>query len=272
MDLTLNQIIDKVDELHVSFDSLNDHICYPRTKNIINELRDIMLCFQGVNSKISNIYNICNNKHIITRGAYKRTDAKCITNKDWNYNNTNKTINKPLTHDININVKIVSDINEIPNTPIYWVSNINQFAFQINGVILRGNIGNIYDKTKHNKTQLVICKYGNKCQTLFSNNICKFYHDPYDLLKLLESKKISKELFNHYASMYRNFINTSWLYTDSWYKNDTMRPFGSRNLLRYSFDALKLYNANNKRVVENFKHQCMHDILVLMGMNQCDIE
>jgi hypothetical protein len=58
-----------------------------------------------------------------------------------------------------------------------------------------------------------------------------------------------------------------------------MRHFGSRNTLNYECDMIKFNNITNNQKksndilndipsIKNFKQQCMHDILVIMGLNQ----
>jgi hypothetical protein len=200
---------------------------------------------------------------------------------DWAYLSrkvTSKTVSKPLTSDIPINVKIVNHISDVPNTQLYWVADLNQYVIHINGVIFRGNIGNIYNKNhvKKNKIihQIAICKHGNSCRSVLNGEICKFYHDPMDLFHLMKIKKITTRLFDLYKKLYRNFLNTSWIYTELPRNkhNNLMRHFGSRNTLKHEFDLIKINNVNvNEENIDNFRHQCMHDFLIVLGLNQCGL-
>ena len=185
-----------------------------------------------------------------------------------------KSSNKNIIDNLPINVNIVNDINDIPDNPLYWVSNINQFAISINGVIFRGNIGNIYNKhhihNNENIKQTIICKFHNECPNLINNKICKFYHDPYEILDLLNFGEITKELFDKYKNLHRNFINTSWIYTDNQKnkKNINMRHFGSKDSLSNDFDLMKLNNSKSVTThINNYKHQTIHDILTIIGLN-----
>lgn len=280
MDMNLSQIIDRVDEIHRNIDMQNEKFIY--AQNYINEIADVLQQLRTVVLKVDNIYHICNNKYKSKFHMHKSNNLNMnIKNNDWTYLNriiNDKTPKNNLTGDISVKIKQVNKISEIPNSPIYWVKDINQFAFHINGVILRGNIGNIYNKNhiKKNKNthQINICKYGNKCRTLLNDQICKFYHDPLQLLELLNDNQISTQLFDKYKNLTRNFINTSWIYTDrpSNNANNTMRHFGSRNTLKYEFELMKLENNKNTEIqTDNFRQQCMHDILVIMGLNQFNL-
>jgi hypothetical protein len=206
-----------------------------------------------------------------------KRDSKHASKLEAKHNPKICDVKPMLTHDIPVNAKIVNDISEIPNIPLYWVSNINQFAVHINGVIFRGNIGNIYSKNsiashKDKPTnQIIICKHGNKCTKLLSVEQCPFYHDPFDLLQLVKCGEISEDVFESYKKLNRNYINTSWIHTDMPYNknNAQMRKFGSRNMLRYELELIKFSNAPHDELdIKNFRHQCMHDFLVVLGLNQ----
>jgi hypothetical protein len=279
MDLSLKQIIEKSDDIHKHIELITSSLGYTKLTNYLIDLENMLKEVSSVALKVSNIYSICNNKYKSTTGTYGSTIKKTITSKtDWVYLNrtiTNSSTSKLLTHDIPINVKIVKDIDEVPNIPLYWVSSINQYVMHINGVILRGNIGNIYNKSsiKKNKiiNQITICKNGNTCRNVLGSEICKFYHDPVDLLKLVKSKTISVSIFNKYKNLHRNFLNTSWIYTEQPRNknNSLMRHFGSRNTLKHEFDLIKLNNLKASEInINNFMQQCMHDILIIMGLNQ----
>lgn len=279
MDLTLKQIIEKTDSIHTQVDRINGAVNYIQMKNCLMELRNILEQIHSVGLKVSNVYNICNNKHKSNTHTYShKDDIPKPLNNDWVYLNrkvTPASTSKPLTYDIPVNVKIVNDISEVPNTPLYWVSNINQYVVHVNGVVLRGNIGNIYNKNhiKKNKIihQIAICKHGNACRNVLNSDICKFYHDPMDLLQLVKLKKMTVDVFSKYKQLYRNFLNTSWIYTELPRNNgnNMMRQFGSRNTLRHEFDLMKINNVKaNEANIDNFRQQCMHDILIVLGLNQ----
>ena len=141
----------------------------------------------------------------------------------------------------------INDIDILPDNPIYMIEELNQYAIKINGILYRGNIGNIYNKlsiidSKNHKSndcksdekkinQTIICKHGNKCYCLLHKpNICNFYHDILDVYNLYKKSVISLEKYNLYKTTTKNFINTSWLYTKTHNKNT--RHFGSNeNLL-----------------------------------------
>ena len=284
MNLTLKQLIDKSDEIHLQFDNLE----FDERSKLIKELHLLSNQLHSVLFKVSNIYNICNNKQkSITKNYIKKDELKDELNKDDWKCISRATPNKNLTDCIKINVKIVKDISEVPNTSLYWVENINQFAMQLNGVIFRGSVGNIYNlahpashSAQHSyqptsqptsqqlAKQTSICKYGNSCINILNGKPCNFYHDPLELISLLKTEKIKTETYNLYTSKQRNFINTSWIYTEFPHKetNKNMRHFGSKDILNHDFELMQL--KSNVNEILNYRHQCIHDILVIMGLNQ----
>jgi hypothetical protein len=277
MDLTLKQIIEKVDDIHFQVNKLDIVINFIKIKAYLSELKNLEKQIGSVYMKVANISQICCNKN----NSCTDTKNETYSDNDWTYLNRSITpysLSKNIANNIDINVTIVKNINEIPNTPLYWVSEINQFAFHINGVILRGNIGNIYNQThiKSNVStnQTIICRHHNDCKNLQMNKLCKFYHDPNELLNALDKKIITKETFIKYKSLSRNFINTSWLYTDLPHtkKNIMMRHFGSKNTLKHEFDLMKISNSKiNEILIDNYRQQTIHDLLVIMGLNQCGL-
>ena len=271
MDLSLNQIIEKSDIINNELTQLDFSTDYIQIKSKLDELYDLLKNVNLVSLKLS---NICNGKKYNNIKTQKYTIKPLDNNHNLISKEINETVptNRKLTDDISINVKIVKDIGRVPDTHLYWVSNINQYVVCINGIIFRGNIGNIYNKShiKNNKPtdQILICKYGNTCEKLLSSDICKFYHDPIDLLQLLKQKKITKKIFDGYKKLYRNFLNTSWIYNGPPLNNNKlMSRFGSRNMLKHEIDLININNIN----ISDFRHQCMHDILVMMGISTSEL-
>ena len=285
MDLTLNQIVERVNNIHSQMDKLNMETHYSQIQQYKSELQSLERNLSAIYMKVSNILGICSNQSNIIKLERQEKLNKCTTKKSTDKNTTVKNI----ANNISMKVKTVNHIDEIPSTPIYWIEDINQFVLNINGVILRGNMGNIYNqnhiKKNNDNSQTVICKNGNKCKNLTNtqkksengskkDKLCKFYHDPLDLLELLNSNKITMTTFQKYKTQTRNFINTSWVYTDLQYnkKNLMMRHFGSNNTLKHELDLMKIDNSDiNETMVKNYKQQTIHDILVLMGLKQCKI-
>ncbi len=144
----------------------------------------------------------------------------------------------------------------------------NQYYCDIDGVVLRGNIGNIYDKNilrndRIKAHQVIECRDGNKCININKSQYCKFYHDPEDLLILKQAGVISYDFYRDIINRPRNFANTSWIYTT--FDNDAaknMRRFGSGATLEHDLKISKTRGTLDKEL-NNFKSQVIHDILIL---------
>jgi hypothetical protein len=263
MNLSLTQILEKFKKTQKTVTNLNT-LTYTKNKNNIQELYKILTDIKHTLCKVDNIYQICENEHNI---MYK---IRPIIKKRRVHDYQDNLVNIKIAPDLNINTIHVNSIHDIPITPMYWINDINQFGININGVILRGNIGNIFNKShiqSGNKiSQTIICKHGNACKLIMSNKLCKFYHDPCDLLKIYKSGIMTRENYNIYKLLHRNFINTSWLpdYTN---KKNNMRKFSSRNTLKCDFNALNFeHDILSKNIhIQNYKHQCIHDILVILA-------
>jgi hypothetical protein len=274
MELTLNEIVTRIDTINTKISNIKDTEIHQINSYLI-KLSKLHTCINDVNIKLCNIYNICNNINTCKKTLYRPIEFQNFN--VYKINLFNKSMlnkqKKSICDGIHINVKHIDSIDEIPNTPMYWVKNINQFAIRINDTVLRGTVGNIYNssniKRNISTNQTIICKNKNNCSNLFNNNTCKFYHDPLELLKLVNANKLDPTKFETYKNIHRNFINTSWLYTDQYStnKNKTMRHFGSKNTLKNEIDLMKLDNSMiNSNKIDNFKQQTMHDLLVCMGL------
>jgi hypothetical protein len=272
MNITLNQITNLTNNIYKQF-NIETVLSYNAMNTNLNKLMHITVNLKKTLTEVNNIYVICNNIQTNKYNIYPtiKDNTPCIKNQD-------NLIKVNVANNININAKVVNNINDIPNMPLYWIQNINQFGIKINNTVFKGNIGNIYNK-KHiqsgiNVNQTIICKYGNKCNSLINNKICKFYHDPSDLLILLKNNSINKITYNTYIKLKRNFINTSWIHTEMPIinKNINMRHFGSRNTLNYDFDLIQIENnKSNKINIQNIRHQCIHDILVILCLKSVNI-
>lgn len=176
-----------------------------------------------------------------------------------------------------LNLTDFIDKKDDSSAKMHWIPEINQYYLKINDLVLRGNIGNIYDKKilqndKINAHQVAICMHGKFCQDILNERYCKFYHDPMDLYDLKIMNKISEEYYkNHIRTYTRNFSNTSWLYNSNnrTFLVDNIRNIGSKSALVNDISILKqLTNKYRSYIIDNMKHQVMHDILVLLVLSE----
>lgn len=144
----------------------------------------------------------------------------------------------------NIPAVCVDTLNDVPNTPLTWVRNIRQFAFQVEGVYFRGNVGSICFK-RARKHSIDKCPRGNNCiNLLHPDTICDKWHDPLDIAELPNHMAIMDKMGDR---LIRNFINTSWLYT------------GNPKSL---FTRTCCSKDDDIQVSEIFSSQVMHDCLI----------
>lgn len=276
MDITLSEYLEKADSIHDAIINKHDFINLKKIKNRLYELESYVKQIQSVSYRIAQIYNICkkeyNQNSVLLGDSIKLKTIDLFPEKNtWvSLSRIPKENSKPLVPGVMVNVKTVETCDEIPNTPLYWVNSLNQFAVHVNGIIFRGNIGNIFVKNRDDGESgnfTKNCKHGNKCTFLLNNKKCKFYHDPMDVLELYEEGKIKRETFDMYKNIYKNFNNSSWIYTNDMAsaKNKMMRFVGNRNTLRTDMIYAKHGNAE---WVDEYKSQTFHDFLVTMALGQ----
>jgi hypothetical protein len=275
MDLTLRQYMDKADVIHDNIVNKSQFLISSKTKNQLYELESFIKHIQTISHRIAQIYNTCKKKHsegfVIHRNINLKSVSVFPSNNHWAaLSRTTNEYSKTLAPNIHANVKIVDTPAEIPNVPLYWIRSLNQFAIHVNGVLLRGNIGNIYVKTPkkpESGNNIKKCRSENNCSYLLSGKKCRYYHDPKDVLHLFKSGNISEEIYKMYLGTYRNYTNVSWLYTNDVMKekNKMMRFVGNRNTLKGDLSMSK-YREN--KWVDNYKSQAFHDFLVVLAINQ----
>jgi hypothetical protein len=206
--------------------------------NELNELR-------GLNDIPITIYP--NNKdYIILLNKFSETKINIIDEK----------------YNLNIPVKIVDNINDIPINYIYYIKNIKQFGYNVNGLTVTGNIGEI----ETNKTNLTICKFGIECKNINNNKKCNYYHDPNNIIDLYNKKIIDEQTKeNLLSNNIFNFTNGGWIYNGNVFKNKTknMRHIGGRSSINYDLEIIKNNIDLFQDEIEKRKAQSIHDIIIL---------
>jgi len=296
MNITLHEYISKSDQIH---NMITNNIDFLSTKDMngkLNILEEYINQIQTVSYRIAKIYEICkkaSSKKIIIFKQHQNDQAEHDQPPEINTHITLKNHfsqllipppgfeKKPIlsqsildaysngkyrniTPDIHIYAHELESLDEIPNTNIYWISSINQFAVRINGVLFRGDIGNIFNKNDQNQIGIEKCCHGKNCKNLKTKHGCKFYHDPFDLLMngLLDTSDEKTKI----CSKYRNWSNSSWIYTSDFIKpsNLNMRHIGNRATLNEDLILLKK-SIKYKDSIDKYQSQIMHDILVVLA-------
>jgi len=154
----------------------------------------------------------------------------------------NSNIEREIAPGVNIQVKSVKTPDLIPNTEIYYIESCNQFAFKLNNILFRGNVGKIIGKNEV-LVKVIDCVWGPRCNDMEN---CTYYHDP---LYCPGSKDV------------RNFSYFSWLYNQENRLNPkakNSRSVGHRDYLKTDLRRMDAIEARS------LVAQSMHDILLSM--------
>jgi hypothetical protein len=261
MDRTLRDYLDRADEIHQSIAQPSLGRSVSEVKAILRELESSIRQIQSVSHRIAHIYNSVKRKK--SRSSTMRRNLEDMPMKtfpeadDWRFVSKicdESKDNAEVAPGLRINVVAVNSADEIPNVPIYWIRSTRQFGVQINGVMLVGNIGSIYQSFSKSKMAVRECR-----SDMCKKKNCRFFHDP--------NKTTSTR------NTIRNFTSASWIYTDSPMsrKNMGMRHIGNRNTLTGDLYAMKLAPKNSESEINRLLSQVMHDLLVVLGANQCGL-
>lgn len=156
---------------------------------------------------------------------------------------------KELVPSIFLPVKQVDKPEQIPISKIYYIKSTKQYAINIEGIIIKGNLANI---TNYQSESTARCEYGIRCKNFSKGNPCKYYHEPEDYITL--NKEIPDDLT-------RNFTVGSWLYSSTKRpKTYFARHVGSKDTLKQDLQYLK--KAQYLEEVANREGQLVHDLLI----------
>lgn len=243
MDNSLNNYLMRLEALVEKKDLSNKE-----RKKDQNEIKQMMACLESTILIFKEKYNEYN-AAVFAKEIAKKEPTIAI-----------KTVNSLSIYATNVNRV---NLNYIPE--------IQQYNLHINNLSLFGNIGTIYDKKillndRIHAHQVVPCTNGNNCKNVLAEKYCKFYHEPADLLKLYSAKLISEEYYKEAIKLIRNFSHTTWMYNSGIYSSNT-RCIGSRATMLNDVQKC-LVSEHYKENIRDMKAQVMHDILVLLVLNE----
>ena len=170
--------------------------------------------------------------------------------------------NKEVAPGVNICAKIVQSIHQIPNSNMYWVDDINQFAIKINGNIYKGNIGCVNTQKNTKMKGVDVCRYDN-C----SNTMCPYYHAPISPPPGLQPVFGIPNVMIKKPNRIRNFSKSSWLYCDSAINsaNISLRHASDRKNLKLDIARISQHPLALQLKTKH-QDQLIHDLLVSIAL------
>ncbi len=272
MDKTLRQYLSEANDFHQYLDKNFLLMNNSAIEEKILELKSNIKTLQTV------VYQLANISNIAIRSMYAKKDL--IKNISINVENINtvpnfydvgtlislnEESNIKITENISIPAAIVEKVDDIPLNKLYYVKDINQFAINIGGLIIQGNLGNISNYGEKLTTR---CEYGTDCKSLQKyadlyketgttiDLPCNYYHDVDDY------KKLNLPISN----IPRNFTTGSWLYsTNKTTKTYFTRHIGSKENLEYDLSTIK--QIQYKEEIFNREGQLIHDLIIYIILN-----
>lgn len=251
MNHTLNEFMEYADKIYENFIKFGFVLHTSDLEQKVQGLQSSIRHIQIVAQRLADVSNMINKIIINRRKNIQYIDPRpslqdigVVCSRDDLY--CNKKVLKEVAPGCSLPVTVVDHIGEIPRADLYYIKQTNQFAINVNGFILMGNIGNV---TKQNKAP---CPNGLKCKYLKKTKSCKFWHT------------IKQLVFNgidpHKYDIYPKFSYGSWMHTD--HKNlkaDKIRLIHSRDTLVEDIQIFAKHSEVDLRGL-----QLMHDLLIYM--------
>ena len=149
-----------------------------------------------------------------------------------------------IAPNVSIPVCVVENESSIPITHIYYIKQLNTYAINIDGVLIKGEVCDILP---YGSARTAICSYGDACKRKLT---CQYYHEK-DGLK-------------------RAFTPGSWIYNDTALRTRPAKYYTRHigNRARLGIDMKLMSKSHYTEEVKTRECQLIHDLLIYMALNK----
>jgi hypothetical protein len=248
MDRTLNEYLTLADSIHDHIEKFGIALATDKLEENVNELQTGIKNIQAVAKRMADISNIIN--QIV---LHRKKTITYIDPYPTEYDHAVLRMKYPkeskeIVRDVNIPIVNVDTEKEIPVSNLYYIGELDQYAINIAGLIIKGNLANIMN---YQAEKTARCEYGIKCKSIQS---CKYYHEPEDYIKLGMAIPENNT---------RAFTVGSWIFNrNKKPKTYYTRHIGSRDTLSADLKTLKKIQYRDE--VSNREGQLIHDLLIYL--------
>lgn len=254
MDKTLRQYLEITDETHKYIDKYGMIVNAKELKKRILTLQMYIKNLQAIAKKMADVSNTATQILLLRKKNVDKVIDPYPTENDHatlRMSDPYSVETKEIIEGVKIPVKMVANLSEIPVSSLYYVESHKQFAFNILGINIKGNLANI---SNYGKECTASCEYRTECKSFKKNVKCKYYHDPEDFINL--GIDVPNDL-------QRNFTVGSWIYSKTKKHNSYFaRHVGSLDSL--ALDLYLLRKMQYKEEVYNREGQLIHDLLIYL--------
>lgn len=259
MDRTLRSFLQQADDVHEYLEKYCVALSADQVESKVLELQSAIKTLQTIAYQLANVSNIANRVVIKKRRTIKSGHEKNPIDPYPEENNvgTLRSLNpiesKELIKGVRVPVKIVNSTKDMVPISLYYVEELKQFAINIEGIVLRGNLGNIVE---YQTAYSAGCEYGVNCNSFKGTSECPYYHDPLDYIH--HGRPV--------PDIVRNFTVGSWVYSKKKTpKTYFTRHVGSKDRMIYDLNTLK--RVQYREEITNREGQLIHDLLIYMILN-----
>jgi len=254
MDTTLREYLAMADESHDYVDKFGVAIPVDKINERVTQLHIAIKNMQSVAKRLADVANVINQLALqkkTTKSMSSAVDPYPTENDHAVLRTTEPETHRTILDKIKIPVKTVNELKEIPVNHIYYVKELKQYAINVAGTVIKGNLGNIVNYQTECTAR---CEYGVKCKSFDRGEPCKYYHDPEDFIA--RGKEVPDRV--------RNYTAGSWIYTKNKRSKKTYfaRHVGNRETMLY--DLAMLRRLQYREEIANREGQLIHDLLTYM--------
>jgi hypothetical protein len=259
MDITLREYLNSAEELHAHAEKYCLITDIEKLEANVIQLQTNIRNIQAVAKRLADVSNVINRlvscKKTMTRNIYnyKQIVDPYPTANDHamlQVMHCTSENSREIVKSIRILTKTVDLLEDIPISPLYYVKSIEQYAFNINGITISGNLANIVD---YPHEQSARCEYGIKCKSFTKKVQCKYYHDYNDWLKLKLPVPEQTRSFTRGSFLYTNSKKPSCYFT---------RHIGNKETILQDLAMMKSRQYLDE--INNREGQLIHDLLIYL--------
>lgn len=259
MDILLRDYLKLADQTHDFVEKFGLTIPVEQLESKIHSLQVGIKNIQAVAKRMADISNIAN-RVLLHRN--KSRSKSYVDPYPTQYDHAVLRVKHPeckntreIARGFVLPIKSVEREADIPVSNLYYVEELKQYAINIEGVVIKGNLANIVEYQKERSAR---CEYGIECKSFKKHTNCKYYHDPEDYRKLGLSVPDDNT---------RNYTVGSWLYSRNIRpKTYFTRHVGSLDTLAY--DLARLRRIQYHEEINNREGQLIHDLLIYMILHE----
>ena len=253
--LSIRDLLTQVDTIHaevdrcaifISSESLEAKVA--AIQSMIRDIQSVAKYMADVSNEINQIA-IFKKKQLETQNTNRQSAVKYINPYPQSRDHAVVRVKyadqeREIAPNISIPIRIVDTEASIPVTHVYYVKELETYAINIDGVLIKGEVCDILP---YGSARTAMCSYGSACKKKL---VCQYYHEN--------------------DGLRRAFTPGSWIYNPVALRNRPAKYYTRHigNSASLSVDMKLMSKSHYAEEVKTRECQLIHDLLIYMALNK----